>query len=201
MDADCSRRRIESPRAPSRARVSWPGAKLHWHSASLLSTTVASAPTPASALIPSASGWMTYLGMWRANQRPRETAARIYRFYTLLKEELGNAELLMSRDKSAFVCSDGETTKALKALLKPDDPKIVSVVEGLGCGCCGGCPQTCVDQQTQRIQKASKRSNRLRRLKVQRKPVMTRICNVSILTTGTWGHQAQGLAPSKVRVL
>ena len=30
---------------------------------------------------------------------------------------------------------------------------------------------------------------------------MARICNVSILTTGTWGHQAQGLAPSKIRVL
>ena len=58
-----------------------------------------------------------------------------------------------------------------------------------------------MDQQTQRIQKASKRSNRLRRLKVKRKPVTTRVCNVSILSTGTWGHQAQGLAPSKIRVL
>ena len=146
------------------------------------------------------SVWLDDISGDVESKHPRETAARIYRFYTLLKEELGNAELLMSRDKSAFVCSDGETTKALKALLKPDDPKIVSVVKDLGVDAAGAARRR-VDQQTQRIQKASKRSNRLRRLKVQRKPVMTRICNVSILTTGTWGHQAQGLAPSKVRVL
>ena len=148
----------------------------------------------------SISVWLDDISGDVESKHPRETAARIYKFYTLLKEELGSAELLMSRDKSAFVCSDGETTKALKALLKPEDPKIVSVVKDLGVDAAGAARRR-VDQQTQRIQKASKRSSRLRRLKVQRKPVMARICNVSILTTGTWGHQAQGLAPSKIRVL
>ena len=130
----------------------------------------------------------------------QETARRIYRFYTLLKEELGAAQLLMSREKSAFVCSDGKTTKALKALLKPDDPKICSVVKDLGVDSSGGARRR-VAQQTQRLQKAGKRNKRLQRLKVKRKAVTTRICNVSILTAGTWGHQAQGLAPSKIRVL
>ena len=103
----------------------------------------------------------------------------------------------MSRDKSAFVCSDGETTKALKALLKPEDPKICSVVKDLGVDSSGGARRR-VEQQTQRIQKAGKRSNRLRRLKVQRKAVITRICNVSILTTGTW--VLRGIASAPVRV-
>ena len=85
-------------------------------------------------------------------------------------------------------------------MLKADDPKVVSVVKDLGVDAAGAARRR-VDQQTARIHKASKRSHRLRRLKVQRKPVMARICNVSILTTGTWGHQAQGLAPSKIRVL
>ena len=120
---------------------------------------------------------------------PRETAARIYKFYKLIKEELGSAELLMSKDKSAFVCSDGETTKALRALLKAEDPKVVSVVKDLGVDAAGAARRR-LDQQTARIHKASKRSKRLRRLKVQRKPVMA-----------CWGHQAQGLAPSKIRVL
>ena len=146
------------------------------------------------------SVWLDDISGDVESKRPRETAARIYRFYTLLKAELGSTELLMSKEKSAFVCSDGETTKALRALLKPEDPKIVSVVKDLGVDAAGAARRR-VDQQTQRIQKASKTSNRLRRLKVQRKPVLTRICNVSILTTGTWGHQAQGLAPSKMRVL
>ena len=146
------------------------------------------------------SVWLDDIAGDAESKLPQETAARIYRFYTLLKEELGNAQLLMSRDKSAFVCSDGATSKALKALLKPEDPKIVSVVKDLGVDSSGGVRRR-VQQQTQRIQKAGKRSNRLRRLKVQRKAVITRICNVSILTTGTWGHQAQGLAPSKMRVL
>ena len=106
----------------------------------------------------------------------------------------------MSREKSAFVCSDGKTTKALKALLKPDDPKICSVVKDLGVDSSGGARRR-VAQQTQRLQKAGKRNKRLQRLKVKRKAVTTRICNVSILTAGTWGHQAQGLAPSKIRVL
>ena len=146
------------------------------------------------------SVWLDDISGDAESKLPQETAARIYRFYTLLKEELGNAQLLMSRDKSAFVCSDGATSKALKALLKPEDPKIVSVVKDLGVDSSGGVRRR-VQQQTQRIQKAGKRSNRLRRLKVQRKAVITRICNVSILITGTWGHQAQGLAPSKMRVL
>ena len=178
---------------PTRARVSWPGAPIA-PALSKLALYDCCQRAHASQYADTISVWLDDISGDVESKHPRETAARIYRFYTLLKEELGNAELLMSRDKSAFVCSDGETTKALKALLKPDDPKIVSVVKDLGVDAAGAARRR-VDQQTQRIQKASKRSNRLRRLKVQRKPVMTRICNVSILTTGTWGHQAQGLAP------
>ena len=146
------------------------------------------------------SVWLDDISGDVESKYPKATAARIYKFYSLLKEELGSAELQLSKDKTAFVCSDGETTRALKALLKPEDPKVVSVVKDLGVDAAGAARRR-VDQQTQRIQKASKRSNRLRRLKVKRKPVMTRICNVSILSTGTWGHQALGLAPSKIRVL
>ena len=148
----------------------------------------------------SISVWLDDISGDVESKHPKETARRIYKFYLLLKEELGSAELLMSKEKSAFVCSDGETTKALRAMLKADDPKVVSVVKDLGVDAAGAARRR-VDQQTARIQKASKRSHRLRKLKVQRKPVMARICNVSILTTGTWGHQAQGLAPSKIRVL
>ena len=146
------------------------------------------------------SVWLDDISGDAESKLPQETARRIYRFYTLLKEELGNAQLLMSKDKSAFVCSDGKTTKALKALLKPEDPKICSVVKDLGVDSSGGARRR-VEQQTKRLQKAGKRSNRLRRLRVQRKAVLTRVCNVSILTAGIWGHQAQGLAPSKMRVL
>ena len=47
----------------------------------------------------------------------------------------------MSKDKSAFVCSDGEITKALRAMLKADDPKVVSVVKDLGVDAAGCSPE------------------------------------------------------------
>ena len=92
------------------------------------------------------SVWLDDISGDVESKYPKATAARIYKFYSLLKEELGSAELQLSKDKTAFVCSDGETTRALKALLKPEDPKVVSVVKDLGRG--RSSPQTCGSADT-----------------------------------------------------
>ena len=56
-------------------------------------------------------------------------------------------------------------------------------------------------QSRARLDKASARNNKLQKLAVPTRKIAVRVNRVGVQTTATWGHQAQGLAPKRMKVI
>ena len=131
---------------------------------------------------------------------PQIAARRAYKLYSQLKGLLPASELLLNFKKSAFTCSDPKAATALKKLLGPNDPKVCGVVKDLGVDN-SGARRRRVKQSRARLDKASDRNNKLRKLAVPARKIAVRVNRVGVQTTATWGHQAQGLAPKRMKVI
>ena len=112
-----------------------------------------------------------------------------------LLQELKGAGHLPSLKKSYFVCGSYACEKELRRLLMPEDIRIHCIGKDLGV------PTTCARRrstagQKERLQKGMRRSNNLHALKVGPGKARARLFTASVLASGVWGHQGQGLSPS-----
>ena len=112
-----------------------------------------------------------------------------------LLQELKGAGHLPSLKKSYFVCGSYACEKELRRLLMPEDIRIHRIGKDLGV------PTTCARRrstagQKERLQKGMRRSNNLHALKVGPGKARARLFTASVLASGVWGHQGQGLSPS-----
>ena len=128
---------------------------------------------------------------------PQIAARRAYKMYSHFKGLLPASELLLNFKKSAFTCSDPKAASALKKLLGPNDPKVCGVVKDLGVDNSGARRR----RVKQRLDKASARNSKLQKLAVPTRKIAVRVNRVGVQTTATWGHQAQGLAPKRMKVI
>ena len=131
---------------------------------------------------------------------PQIAARRAYKLYSLLKGLLPASELLLNFKKSAFTCSDPKAAAALKKLLGADDPKVCGVVKDLGVDN-SGARRRRIKQSKARLDKAAARNSKLQKLAVPTRKIAVRVNRVGVQTTATWGHQAQGLAPKRIKVI
>ena len=131
---------------------------------------------------------------------PQIAARRAYKLYSLLKGLLPASELLLNFKKSAFTCSDPKAAAALKKLLGADDPKVCGVVKDLGVDN-SGARRRRIKQSKARLDKAAARNSKLQKLAVPTRKIAVRVNRVGVQTTATWGHQAQGLAPKRMKVI
>ena len=118
---------------------------------------------------------------------PQIAARRAYKLYSLFKGLLPASELLLNFKKSA-----------LKKLLGADDPKVCGVVKDLGVDN-SGARRRRIKQSKARLDKAAARNSKLQKLAVPTRKIAVRVNRVQ--TTATWGHQAQGLAPKRMKVI
>ena len=131
---------------------------------------------------------------------PQIAARRAYKLYSLFKNLLPSSELLLNFKKSAFTCSDPKAAEALKKLLGADDPKVCGVVKDLGVDN-SGARRRRIKQSKLRLDKAAARNSRLQKLSVPTRKMAVRVNRVGVQTAATWGHQAQGLAPKRMKVV
>ena len=131
---------------------------------------------------------------------PQIAARRAYKLYSLFKGLLPASELLLNFKKSAFTCSDPKAAAALKKLLGADDPKVCGVVKDLGVDN-SGARRRRIKQSKARLDKAAARNSKLQKLAVPTRKIAVRVNRVGVQTTATWGHQAQGLAPKRMKVI
>ena len=131
---------------------------------------------------------------------PQIAARRAYKLYSLFKELLPTSELLLNFKKSAFTCSDPKAAAALKKLLEDGDPKVCGVAKDLGVDNSGGRRRRTKQSRT-RLDKAVARNFKLQKLAVPTKKIAVRVNRVGVQTAATWGHQAQGLAPKRMKII
>ena len=129
-----------------------------------------------------------------------QVASKSIKVFRLLRDNLGQEQLLLSMTKSAFVCSDKETEKRLRKLLRPGEPPILSLVKDLGVDSAGARRRR-VASSNCRLAKAQGRSGKLAKLKMQSPAKQAQIAGTGVFTAATFGHQCQGFAPKRMKVL
>ena len=82
----------------------------------------------------------------------------------------------------------------------PADPKVCGVVKDLGVDN-SGARRRRIKQSKARLDKAAARNGKLQKLSIPSKKVAVRVNRTDVQTTATWGHQAQGLAPKRMKVV
>ena len=138
--------------------------------------------------------WIDDISADVEHANPQIAARKAFRPFTLFKDLLPTSELLLNFKKSAFTCSD---VKAVGALRKFLGPEVCGVVKDLGVDNSAGRRRR-IPQAKTRLQKASARSSKLRKLGVPSK-LSVRTSRVGVQTAATWGHQAQGLVPKRLQ--
>ena len=100
--------------------------------------------------------------------------------------------------KSYFVCGSYACEKELRRMLTPEDIRIHRIGKDLGVPTTGARRRSTAGQK-ERLQKGMRRSNNLHALKVGPGKARARLFTASVLASGVWGHQGQGLKPVRPR--
>ena len=129
-----------------------------------------------------------------------KVAVKSIKVFRMLQASLGQEQLTLSSSKSAFVCADKDTQKRLQQLLRPGEPPVLGLVKDLGVDSAGARRRR-VATSNAHLQKAMGRSRKLGRLKVLVRKKRAQVASTGVFTVATFGHQGQGLAPKRMKVL
>ena len=140
------------------------------------------------------TSWVDDIGYDTHGRSPLQVATRAVEAYRDLHARLQHLGLRVNAKKTAFLATDKATDRELKALLKPHEPQVATVMRDLG-----------IDHQAarrrripvlkQRFAKAHHRKLKLRSLKIPSLKVRLRLHKGGIQPVALWGIEAQGLAP------
>ena len=144
--------------------------------------------------------WVDDIGADFEDRRPGVVARQALTGYRVLAEGLRESGLKISKTKTGFLASTKEARKELRALLKPGEAKIFHSMRDLGVDCALGRLRR-VTHQKARVGKGKRRQGKLAKLKVPVEACKVRLFRGSVCASMLWGHQAQGLPPSRVRDL
>ena len=93
------------------------------------------------------------------------------------------------------MCGSYACEKELRRLLTPEDIRIHRIGKDLGVPTTGARRRSTAGQK-ERLQKGMRRNNKLHASKVGPGKGGARLFTASVLASGVWGHQGQGLSPS-----
>ena len=144
--------------------------------------------------------WIDDVSIDAEDADAQRAAQKIVALYRTISEEIGNAELLISASKSAFVCTNRHTQHRLKQLLLPGEPPVLHLVKDLGVDSAGARRRR-VATSNARISKAACRSGKLTRLRIPNPKKRAQIAATGVETAATFGHQGQGISPKRMKVL
>ena len=146
------------------------------------------------------TAWLDDVSLDTEGAHASKTAARAAQSFKLLKSLLQADALQMSLSKTCFVCTNAASEKALKKLLGPDDPPVKSLARDLGTDY-SGARRRRITVAKERQVKGQARAGRLRTLRVPSLTHKWRLFKGGIFAAAAWGHQAQGIAPKRLKWL
>jgi len=144
--------------------------------------------------------WIDDISVDTEHSGPQRAASSVVRVYRRLHAALTAVGHQVSVGKTYFLASSRKAEKALKHQLGKDDPPVQSVAKDLGMQLAGG-RRRCTQLSAARRLKANARLGKLRRLQVRDAKVTSRVFSLSVLASGIWGHQSQGVSPNTLRVV
>ena len=147
-----------------------------------------------------ATVWLDDVSADSEGVSPADTALRSYRAFGLLKTEFQSDGLYISTSKTCWVVSDSKTAKALSLLRKDTEPPIRALARDLGTDYAAARRRRITVAQG-REQKSLKRAAKLKKLRVPSLQHRWRAFRSGVFAASAWGHQAQGLAPKRLKWL
>ena len=147
--------------------------------------------------IAGADVWIDDISVDLEDQSAEKAAGNARLLYKQLSQALGGGGHSISTKKTFFVASSSRASKALSSILEDGDPEVRSIGKDLGVGT-SGAKRRSTGAATKRLDKAKRRLKKLQALRVPNQGVRARLFNASVMTSGLWGHQGQGVSP-KVR--
>ena len=154
----------------------------------------------APSLLSNLDTWIDDISADMVAKAPDKVAAKSVKVFRMLQASLGQEQLTLSSSKSAFVCTDKDTQKRLQQLLRPGEPPVLGLVKDLGVDSAGARRRR-VATSNARLQEAMGRSRKLGRLKVSVRKKRAQVASTQFFTVAAFGHQGQGLAPKRMKVL
>ena len=144
--------------------------------------------------------WVDDIGADFESSSPILVAQHALSGFRQLATLLEQSGLKLSREKTGFLASTKQARNALEQIKTDDDPKIFQSMRDLGVDCGLGRFRR-VRVQTGRLLKGKCRKAKMESLKLTNESCRIRLFRGSISPSLMWGHQAQGMPPSRVKWL
>ena len=143
--------------------------------------------------------WLDNVSADSLHALPEKAAGAAYEAFRVLKSSL-QAEGLVSQQKTKFVAGTPRSAAALRQLLRPGDSNIVDVVKDLGLDSGSGRRRRTTTAQ-KRFRVGGLRNLKLVKLRIPSRRVRLRLHRSSVVTSGLYGHEAQGVAPKHMKTM
>ena len=144
--------------------------------------------------------WLDDVSADSLHASPDIAAGAAYEAFRVLKASLQAEGLVLSQEKTRFVAGTPRSAAALRQLLRPGDPDIVDVVKDLGLDSGSGRRRRTTTAQ-KRFRVGSLRNLKLGKLRIPSRRVRLRLHRSSVVTSGLYGHEAQGVAPKHMKTM
>ncbi|CAE7277113.1 unnamed protein product [Symbiodinium natans] len=135
--------------------------------------------------------WLDDVSADSLHASPDIAAGAAYEAFRVLKSSLQAEGLVLSQEKTKFVAGTPRSAAALRKLLRPGDPDIVDVVKDLGLDSGSGRRRRTTTAQ-KRFRVGGLRNLKLGKLRIPSRRVRLRLHRSSVVTSGLYGHEAQG---------
>ena len=142
--------------------------------------------------------WIDDISVDTEHKQADRAAAAVVRVFRRLHKALTADGHQVSIGKTYFIASSPVAERALKKKLGAGDPPIQTVAKDLGMELTGG-RRRCTHLSSARRSKAHARLGKLKGLRIKSPRTTSRIFSMSVLASGQWGHQAQGVSPKVMR--
>ena len=119
--------------------------------------------------------------------------------FRTLRSLLHSEGLELNMSKTKFVVNNAKSRKALQSMCGQDMPAVADLVKDLGLDSAGA-KRRRVTTALKRFKICMSRNEKLRKFHLARRK-RTRIFNASPLAAGLYGHQGQGVAPKRLKVV
>ena len=144
--------------------------------------------------------WVDDISVDFVGQEAHTVAKDALAGYEELKHGLEAAGLTLSVTKTGFLTSSIECKNQLNLLRREEQPKAQDLLKDLGLDS-SGARRRRIGTQQQRLLKGRGRQSKMLHFKLRSRPVRIRIWKTSVHAAVSYGVEAQGMAPQRLRVL
>ena len=148
----------------------------------------------------SADVWVDDISMDFVGDEAHSVCKEALAAYDDIRRGLEDIGLQLSATKTGFLTSTAEAKRAVNLYRTDEQPKAHDLLKDLGLDSSGGRRRR-IGSQQQRMLKGRGRQAKLIHLKLRSRPIRIRVWKTSIHSAVSFGVEAQGVAPQRMRTL